>query len=161
MIVVADSTPLIALSRIGRLQLLERLYTRVVIPRAVFDEVVEQGHDRPGASEVSHSRFIEVGETATPIPAPPLRKNLGAGELAAIELALQLKADLLLVDDLPARREAMRQGLTIIGTVGILQQAKLASVVPALKPELRALINHDFHLSERMFQEACAAVGET
>lgn len=58
--VVSNSTPLIALSRIGKLDILHILFGSIIIPEAVFHEVVTEGASRPGANEVQNATWIDV-----------------------------------------------------------------------------------------------------
>ena len=114
MIVVGDSSPLIGLSAIGRLDLLRALYGSVLIPPAVAAEIAA-GEERPGGRAVAEADRITEADVADATPVP-LAGGLGAGETAAIRLALALGADRLLVDDLPARKEAVRLGLSVTGS---------------------------------------------
>jgi len=100
-IVVSDSSPLIALARVGRLSLLASLYERVMIPAEVRHEVTVAGGGLPGAKEVRRAGWIEV--VAPRSPADPILEQacqgLGAGERGAILLAKALPADLVLLDE--------------------------------------------------------------
>ncbi len=92
MIAVSDSSPLIALSRIGCFELLPRLFRAVPIPTEVYNEVVIAGRGRPGADSVARASWIKV----TPVQAiADLKKaleetGLGLGEVAAVQLAREL-----------------------------------------------------------------------
>jgi hypothetical protein len=97
-IVVSNSSPLIALARIGRLNLLASFYNRILIPAEVHHEVTVAGRGLPGAEEVRNAQWIEVASQKIP-PHPSLKQacqNLGAGERGAILLAKSLPADLVL-----------------------------------------------------------------
>jgi predicted nucleic acid-binding protein len=157
MIVVADSTPLIALARIERLSLLRELFGEVLIPPAVMREVVEEGQ-RPGALEVSTASWIRVH----PIKASSrmFTRALDLGEMEAIVLALELSGSILLIDEIPGRREATTCGLKVIGTVGVLIRAKSKGLITILRPELDKLLAHGFHISDEIRQIALNAAGE-
>ena len=60
MIVVSNATPLIAFSKLDRLSLLRDLFTSLIIPQAVYEEVVEQAPERPGAAEIRQAEWIQV-----------------------------------------------------------------------------------------------------
>jgi predicted nucleic acid-binding protein len=153
MTVVADSTPLIALASIGKLHLLQKLYQRIVIPNAVYEEVVHQGKGRSGSSEVRNAVWIQTRTvTQQPSSDQQLPSGLGRGESEAIILAKELSADLIVMDETAGRKEATRRGLRLIGTIGVLQQAKLQGLIPALKPELNGLMGHQFHLSTSTYR---------
>jgi uncharacterized protein len=158
MIVIADSTPLIALSRIGKLSLLRDIYGEVFIPPAVLQEVVDESELRPGALEVSQATWIQV-RSPTVSQAAFLRA-LDLGETEAILLALDFPKSLLLIDESAGRREALNQGIKVVGTLGVLMHAKKIGLVPLLKPELDRLLSEGFHLSEEICQIALNASGE-
>ena len=103
MIVVSDASPLLNLAIIGQLDLLRQLYDEVVIPQAVYDEVVVMGSDMPGASEVREAHWILTRQVQNQPLITALRLQLDYGEAEAIALASELNADLLLVDERKAR----------------------------------------------------------
>ena len=108
MIVVSNSSPLVALARIGRLTVLASFYKRILIPAEVHYEVTVAGRGLPGAEEVRNANWIEVISQKSP-GYPSLAQvcqGLGAGERAAILLAKSLEADLVLMDEWKARRVA-------------------------------------------------------
>ena len=160
MIVVADSTPLIALARIKRLELLKSIYKTLLIPSAVHHEVVVQGGGRPGAEEVLNAPWIETRAPRSPAQIHLLLDSLGAGERETIILAQELSADLVIMDEVAGRRELERRAFTGVGTIGVLQQAKLQGIISAVKPELDALISHGFHISQRVYETILSQVGE-
>ncbi len=108
MIVVADASPLIALARIGRLELLREVFGTLLLPDAVWREVVESGVGRAGADAVLHADWIERRSVADGALVAALRCDLGAGEAEAIVLARETGAALVLMDERhgPGRREA-------------------------------------------------------
>jgi len=93
--VVCDASTLIALARIGQLEILERTGAQVVIPRAVYEEVVVQGEGKPGATEVSEAAWVETREVTDHSIVARFRMVLDAGESEAIALAQEVDADLL------------------------------------------------------------------
>jgi len=156
--IVCDTGPLIALSLIGHLELLQRLYPRVVVPLAVLDEVRAGGPERLGAEAVLAVSWFE--STSDPLPDPLLAAELGSGEAAAIAVAHAISAQLLL-DDRKARRIAMAAyKLRVIGSAGLLVTAKRAGLVPSVRPLLDAMVSRGYYLSQRLVDEATAAAGE-
>lgn len=120
MIVVSDTTPVNYLVLIDRVHLLKELYGRLLLPRAVYGEMQREG--APEKVRAWASRLPEWAEVrAATSPDPALK--LGAGEREAIALAEEVGADLLLVDDAKARREALRRGLAVTGTLAVLVAA--------------------------------------
>jgi uncharacterized protein len=158
MIVVSDSTPLIALARIGRLNILEALYGELQIPEAVFEELVDPHKPRAGSKEIAAAKWIKVRKT--PKPAEADFPFLHAGEAEAIQLALQNPVALLLMDEDDGRREAARRGLRITGTIGTLLAAKERGLIPTIKPELESLRQNGFHLSSAVLQMILESAGE-
>ena len=110
MIVVADSSPLIALARIERLDLLRDLFGSVLLPTAVWREVVQEGVDRPGAAALMATHWIEERAILDVGLAAHLRKKLGAGESEAIVLAKEVVADFLLMDERLGPKGSKRLG---------------------------------------------------
>lgn len=151
--VVSNTTPIIALSVIGQLNLLRDLYTEVVIPPAVYGEVIAGGARRAGATELSHADWIRTVSLQDPRRAD-LLLDLDRGEAEAIALAIELDADLLLIDERLARRYAMRAGLTITGSLGVLLKAKEKGLVPELRPLIEELRRNKIRLSEDVVQHA-------
>lgn len=141
MIVVSDASPLIALSAVARLELLRDLFGTVLIPGSVYAEVVQAGAGLPGATEVDEAEWIRsrpVGNTGF---VKVLEMDLDPGESEAIVLALETGADLLLMDERKARRTAMRLGLKVAGTLGLLVLAKQKGLLQEIRPVLDALVN--------------------
>lgn len=120
MIVVSDTTPVNYLIIIDQVHLLNELYGRLVLPRAAHEEMrSEKAPEKVLAWASQLPEWVEVRAAASPDPA----LKLGAGEREAIALAEELVADLLLVDDAKARREAKGRGLTVTGTLAVLVTA--------------------------------------
>lgn len=120
MIVVSDTSPINYLVLLGEIECLQKLFGEIIIPQAVFDELQQTGtpkavsdwiDSRPNWLEIQNAETID--ETIT----------LGAGEREAISLAVELNADLVLIDDRKARRAAIEHGLNIAGTINILESA--------------------------------------
>lgn len=149
--VVADSSCLIHLDRIGQLDLLERLFGEVVVPPAVVREVQPAGLALP--------QWIRTQGSAAPVPLLVVTRSLGAGEKEAIALAFELKARIIL-DDLAARRLARELRLELVGTAALLYLAKTRGDVPAVRPLLDALIATGFRLSPAVYREILAGAGE-
>jgi len=140
-IVVSDASPLIGLACIGRLDLLKSLYAQVLVPPLVFQEVAGLAPDAPGAEEIRHAGWIQIRDVADHALAEALARDLDPGEAAAIALAVEAGADLLLMDERKGRQAATRHGCRVIGVLGILVEAKSAGLVPTLRPLLDDLAN--------------------
>jgi predicted nucleic acid-binding protein len=150
--VVCNSSPLIALDQIGQLDLLERLFTSVLVPPAVVRET---------APTVVLPGWITEQSPAQPIGPQILSASLGLGESEAISLALEIHAAWIILDDRPARRLAQALGLTVIGTLGLLLAAKRRGYLAVVKPSLDSLVHHGFHIAADLYQRILTDAGES
>lgn len=165
MIVVSNSSPLIALAKIGEFNLLHSLYEELSIPQAVREEVVVIGENpdeknRPGSEELRAANWIRRVQVSNLAAVRLLRERLDGGESEAIVLALELNADLLLIDEARGRRVARAQGINTSGTVGTLVAAKRQGLILEVTPILDYLINSGFRMSQQLYQTARKLVGE-
>ena len=146
--VVCNSTVLIALSRIGHLWLLEKLFGRLTIPAAVYNDVVVKGSGRPGAKDVAEARWIHVRKVRNVSVVEGLTSVLHQGEAEAIVLAREIGADLTILDDNLARETARIKEFNVTGTLALLRRAKEKGLIPELKPLLDALRSARFYIGE-------------
>ena len=160
MIVVSDSSVLIALSRIGHLGLLKSLYSKIMIPQAVYDEVVQAEEERPGSAEVLAADWIEVQQVTDRVAVTLLREQLDRGESEAIVLAIEAEAQALLIDEARGRRIAQARGLAHIGTVGIVVLAKRQGLVDSATALLDELMAVGFRMDSRLYERAKALAEE-
>ena len=158
-VVVSNTTPLIALAWLEQLDLLPALFEKVHIPQAVRDEV-HHNPDAVGASELSAAPWLVVRPITNTLAVELLLDQLDLGESEAIVLARELKAELLLMDERRGRRRALQSGLTVVGTLGILIQARQRGLVGPLRPLLDQLRQLPFHMSESLYTEVLRHVGE-
>ena len=138
---VSNSSPLIHLSLIGRINLLRR-FSGVFIPPAVWREVVEQGGSRPGATEIREAResgWLRVVEPSNTALVRLLEQELHPGEAECIVLAIEIRPDALLLDEAEARRIAGLYDLPVTGIIGLLIQAKHEGQVSSLAEEMNRL----------------------
>ncbi len=135
MIVVPDAGPLIYLAGAGHLDILPMLYSEVVVPRIVFEEIVIAGAGLTGAEEVKHASWLRIEDA--PVE-PSLLSVLDPGEAAAIPLAERLGAELL-ADDARAREVAKQRGLLVVGTFGVLLVAKKKGLVREVGPIIMSM----------------------
>lgn len=136
-VIIADSSPLVGLARLGRLELLAQMADEILVPPAVWCETTGRA-DKPGASEIARADWIVV------VPVEESRvseflPDVDRGEAEAIALALSRPEGLLLADDRKARRLAESRNLRVKGTVGLLVEAWRRGLLTKLEPELKAL----------------------
>lgn len=160
MIVVSDSSPLITLAAAGHLDLLHALYGRVLVPEAVHREVTGARAELPGAEAVRQAAWVELVVVADRTLVALLEQDVDMGEAEAIALAVERGADLVLLDERPARRRADLLGLRYTGVVGVLLEAKERGLVSAVRPVLDAMRASGFWLSDAVYRQALALVGE-
>jgi predicted nucleic acid-binding protein len=127
MIVVADTSPINYLVLIGAVDVLQPLYGRVLVPQTVAAELLDP--DTPAAVRVWIAQPPAWCEIRPDPPFDPTLQLLDAGERAAITLALVVHADRLLIDERDGRDEAERRRLRVTGTLGVLADAHLASLL--------------------------------
>ena len=155
-VVVCDAGPLIALGRLDRLGLLTILFHDVQVPQAVLAECVL----RPELLDAQRIQSAVASGLFRVRDAQPVHVDgLGAGESAAIGLAIEIGAALL-ADDLAARHYAHGVGLTVIGTLGVLVRGKRIGEVAAIRPLIDQLRASGQRLSQAAVAEALAAAGE-
>ena len=145
MIAVADASPLIGLAKASRLRLLHRLYGDILIPPQVYADVVTLGKRRAGAVAVANaveSGWMKIVPVRSKRLVPPQFAGLGEGE--AIALALERKADVIILDDRAARNYCSRAGLRWISTGGILLDAHQTGVVRKVRPILDRMQEKNF-----------------
>jgi len=141
--------------------LLEEKFKRVFIPEAVWQEVVESGEGEPGAEAVQNAAWVEVMEVGNKNLVKALQEFVDSGESEAIALALEIKADLILMDEKEARVLARKYGLNVMGTVGNLVWAKKAGRIKTLKDILDDLITlGNFRISNAIYRHALKEAGE-
>ena len=161
MIVVSNTSPVINLAVIGKLDLLRLLYQKIMMPYAVFHEITVKGAGQPGASDVQAANWIERRQVNDPTLVTALRTELDPGEAEAIALALELNAELLLIDERLGRKVASRFGLNFIGLLGLLIDAKHKGFIAAVKPILDDLIiKAGFRVSQHLRTQILQTTGE-
>ena len=157
MLVVADTSALVALAACDGLGLLDALFEDVLVPRAVWRECSVEG--KPFAARLAEYlqlRVVDVSLAEDPAGA----MGLGRGEREAMALYRALGADRLLVDDDRARRVARRDGLNVIGSIGVLLGGKAQGLVDAIKPYLDQVQSAGIHLGRGLVDEALRLAGE-
>jgi|ERR1051325_3296549 predicted nucleic acid-binding protein len=158
---VSNTSPLSNLAIIDRLDLLRQRYGVVFVPPAVSNELSRLSNS---AAQVRLANATSEGWLKVEMPAiapPKLPFPLDLGETEAVTLPLSMKADVLLIDEKRGRIAARSVGLTVAGILGELARAKLAGILPALKPELEALRREaGFFIDSEIEKFILSAAGE-
>lgn len=151
MILVLDTSPLIALARIDSLAFLRPLADQVVIPEAVYMESVDHASGRPGSAEIAQADWIVRRPVQNQADVVRLRLRLGWGEAEAIVLAREIGADAVVLDDATARQMAEHEGCRVVGLLGLLIAGKQRGLLAAVKPLLDALRRNGFFIGDDLY----------
>lgn len=142
-IIVSDTSCLILLKRINRLDLLQKLFGQITITEIIAGEF---GSELPD--------YIRIENPSNSIYQKILESYVDIGEASAIALAMEKKDCLLIIDDNKGRREAKQLGLTFTGTLGILIIAKGKGLITTISEVIAEIQNTDFRLSSNLISEA-------
>lgn len=132
MIVVSDTSPITNLLRIGRIELLRDLFQKVIIPETVYSEIATIEGQR---TALTSRDWINVVSVTNLQLLNRLLVSLDRGEAEAITLAVELSANILLIDEAKGRNEAENLDLEVTGILGILIRAKEKELIPWLNPK--------------------------
>lgn len=149
-LVVSDTSPLLNLALIERLDLLKTQFSSITIPTQVWEELTDGEAALNSIRDLRKEEFLTIVEVAESDLFIEIRRELDRGETAAICYAIQQEADLLLVDEKEGRRVARRHDLEVTGVLGILLKGANAGNVE-LKEELDALREAGFWISEDLY----------
>ena len=159
--IVSDASILINLARIGKLELLQKLYGEIIVPEAVWQEVVVNGVGQPGAEEINTADWVKRTLVKNRHLVQALRQDLDPGESEAIALALELEAELLLMDERLGRESAHYFGLHYIGLIGVLIEARHKGLILTVKPYLDALRDRaGFRIAQSLYERVLQDQGE-
>ena len=150
------------LAIIGQLYLIQELLGEIIIPKEVWAELIIEGKGKPGTNEIEKAKWIKVVKVKNDSLVKTLTKDLDVGESAAIALAIERKANLLLLDETDARNLAEFYNLTKTGVLGILMRAKKRGLIKNIKPMLEKLrIQAHFWIKPDLYDAILSEMGET
>jgi len=155
--IVSNTTPIISLLKINRLELLQKLYEQICIPKAVYNEI-EAGKSKGYYKDLSKIDWISIIEIQDK-QAVKYFLDLDAGEAEAIVLATELNADLIVLDEKLGRFHAKHADLKVTGTIGILIKAKSEGLIEKIEPLLNELTDKDVWISEKLKDEILNRAG--
>ena len=148
-VVISNTSPIFYLHRLRRLDLLQKLYQEIIVPKAVVAELEagrRQGEDVPA---IDRYEWIKIRAIRSP-QILGLSTDFGPGETEVLALALEESDSLVIIDEKLARRIARLRGLRVTGTAGVLLKAKQEGHILAVKPFLDRLQEIHFHLSDNV-----------
>lgn len=161
MIVVSNTSPITSLAAIGHFELLRELFGQVHIAQAVWHELNHGGRRHPGSHEVENAAWVDRHEVENRMLVTILRRDLDRGEAETLALAVELKADLVLLDEQEGRHAASRLGLHSLGVLGLLLQAKRLQKIEEIRSYLDALRQQaGFYLGDRLYCDVLEQAGE-
>ena len=151
MIIVSDTTPISELAKVNYLNLLPKLFGRVMIPKGVYDELTTGNH--PAALRVRELSWLDVVTVNNRLVVKELQQvgNLDLGESEAIALAEEMNADRLLIDEKAARRVATARKIPIVPMMGILLLAKRQGELENVKDVLDQMQQQGTRISNRLY----------
>ena len=155
MIVISDTTPLSNLLQIGEIDLLPQLFTHIIIPTLVFEELSilkKRGFAIDALKTIEWLTVQSPGVQSNQI-IKELQDLLDPGESHAIALAIELQADYLLMDEKEGRRVARTKELPIIGTLGVLLEAKQEGLISSVREKMDALRAIHCWIGEELYQQ--------
>jgi predicted nucleic acid-binding protein len=160
-VVIADTGPLIALSRIDSLDLLRGLFGQVLVTEEVRDEALPAA-DYPGKTIIAHA--FDAGWLVCPGPFEtswqPTNPGIDPGERSTIAAAVQIPGCLLIIDDRAGRAEAKSHHVAIIGTAAVIGLAKLQGLIPAARPVLERLRPVGYFIHPQIIEAVLKDIGE-
>jgi predicted nucleic acid-binding protein len=161
MIVVSDTTAISTLLQMGEIELLEKLFSNIVIPQKVFDELLVLSRMGVDVSLLLKAEWLEIRSPGNSPLLSLLNNLLDEGEANAIALAVELKSDLLIMDESEGRQVAGSMNLTYTGLGGVFIRAKAAGLIPSVKKMLDTVAQKtSFYLSEKARTIILRAAGE-
>ncbi len=159
-IIVSDTSPLRALNHLGLVDLLEKFFGEVLIPQAVADELLQANQWCPSL-DVHQWPFLRIVLPSRPPILHAELLSLDQGEREAIQIAEEVGADLLPMDEAAGRRAAERLGLKVAGTLSVLLRGKQRGVIDTIRPLAQRLCNEiHFFLASDFLEAFLRQAGE-
>ena len=158
--VVVNSSPLIALSGLHRLDVLQGLYGEIYIPAAVYEEISAKQESVCKQSVDASKSWIHVCPIANQLAKRFFKSKLHDGEVEAMILAQERKAELLIMDDALAKKHAEYLGIHVTGTLGVLIKARRIGLVDALRPLIWQMQKNHIYISDALVEKCLQAAGE-
>lgn len=155
--IVSNATPVISLASADALFLFEKLFGKVIIPEAVYNEIYSARY--PGYTELN-SNIFEIRKISDRVSLGFLLNDLDLGEAESILLAKEINADKLIIDERLGYKIAQTQGLFVIGTLTVLLMAKQDGIITSVKPILDKMINNGRWYSKKVYEHFLKTIGE-
>jgi hypothetical protein len=157
---VADTSPLLFLAKLNRLDLLRHAADEILAPPAVFQEIRRIPDEASDRLEAARLDWLHVHPVSDLALVDVLQADLDLGESEVIALAQEIRAERVVLDDLDARRRARRIGLLPIGTLGLLLAGRLRGEIPSLRFEIAQLEKEGFRVQKALVEAVLQEAGE-
>ena len=157
--IIVNSTPIIVLSNINQLELLQKLYNDIYIPQAVYDEVTEK--DDSACNQVKNCNWIHVCKIKNESEKRMYQAKLHDGEVEVMILAKENPNDTtVIIDDNAAKQTAKFLGLKVTGTLGIMLKAKRQNIISSVTTIMDQLIQNGFYITPEIYDLVKNEAGE-
>lgn len=158
-IIISNTGPLIALATVDRLDILNDLFEKIIIPEAVHFELLEGGATQAGISSYQQATWIKVQPLTVPLD-PLLNKVLDTGEASVIQLAREFQAPVL-IDECKGRKIAREiYQLQVVGTARILVEAKRHNLLDSVQEVLIQMQNNGYRIHDTIVSYILKKAGE-
>jgi predicted nucleic acid-binding protein len=158
--VVVNTTPLIALSHVGQIDILKKIYGEILIPKAVYNELSAKPNSICKIAVDNAKDWILIKEIQNHMAKSMYKTQLHEGEVEVMILAQEVNADLVIIDDANAKKHAKYLKLPVTGTLGVLIKAKQNGYVDKLKPILQMMVENGIYISQDLINLCLKQVGE-
>lgn len=156
--IISNTTPILSLLKIDKLNLLKELYGIVIVPFAVYQEI-EEGKEKPYYQDLTSLDWIEIRNIKNPNSREYLI-DLDDGEAEVLVLAKEINADLVILDEIMGRRYAKRFEINLTGTIGILLKAKENELITSIKNLMSELVEKGTWLNPKLISKAIKMANE-
>ncbi|MBF2008132.1 MAG: DUF3368 domain-containing protein [Chlorogloeopsis fritschii C42_A2020_084] len=161
MTIVSNTSPISNLAKVGQLDLMQQLYRAILIPSAVYEELLDERAGETVITTVQSADWLEIRPVQNEELVNQLRDRVNVGEAEAIALAVEVEATRLLIDERLGRQAAKDLGLKITGVMGILLLAKRQNLIMSVKPIMDDLTTQaNFRISSQLYVDVLNAAGE-
>lgn len=150
--IISNTTPIISLLKVDKLNLLKELYEKIIVPTAVYLEI-ENGKEKSYYQDLTQINWIDIQEIRNP-DSRAYFLDLDDGEAEVLILAKELNADLVIMDEIMGRRYSKQLGFNLTGTIGILLKSKEKGLIVSINDLLTELIKKGTWLSPKLISKA-------
>ncbi len=156
--IISNTTPIITLLTISKIELLRDIYGKIIIPEGVYEEI-EEGKNKNFYRDLSKIDWIEIKPIADKKPLKYI-SDLDKGEAEVIVLANEIKADLVIIDEKAGREYAEHFGLKLTGTIGILLKGKQLGLINKIQPLLMTMKENGIWLNPKFINQVIKIANE-